>query len=490
MALVALSFLIAACGKDFLEVVPKGNLIAQKYEDHDRLMNGSNFYVFNNISMYLPAAIMGDDVAAEGNLITADGLAQSRALFQWEPDIFIPIPNAFNTENPLFLSKLLGNMYTLNKIISEVEKVPDGSEQQKQALKAEALVSRAFANFLLINYFAKPYAMASAAVDQGFPIITDPDITSTGFTRGSVQEMYDFILNDLQLAIPHLKTNPGFRTRWSKAAAEGFLGKVYLFMGRYPEALDQLKQAFQDLAAMSERPRLYDYNVEFSPGGSFLPIDPIYGPASPFNGITDLTESVVAIMTYDGNNDGNNFGNDFLTLSPRMQSLFAPTDKRLLLYTNLQTDQTPNPGGRIRRFTSPSAFYARIGMELPELYLLKAEAAARMGDLSEAKKDIETFRRHRMPAGDATVPEMVASEEAMLRFIIEERMREFAGLGHRWFDMRRLSVDPIFQGDSPAKHFVFGITGDTTVFTLKAERLTLRLPPVYLKANPHMTDNP
>ncbi|HEY0272534.1 MAG TPA: RagB/SusD family nutrient uptake outer membrane protein [Chitinophaga sp.] len=491
VAFCTLLFITAACKKSFLEVVPKGKLIAQSYEDYDRLMNGSTFYVFNNRSMYLPAALMGDDVAAEGSLVNDDGMAQAKSVFQWDADIFKPIPNQYSTDNPLFLITLLSNMYTLNKIITEVNDASTGTPQQKLELQAEAMVSRAFAHFLLINYFAKPYAAATAGTDPGFPMITTADITANNFKRGTVQEMYDFIIRDITTALPNLNVTPSFRTRWSRAGAEGFLGKVYLFMGKPADALDMLQQSFRDVAGMTSPPQLYDYNVTLAPGGSFLPIDPVYGPNSPFTGITDITESVVAIMTYDGNNDGNNFGNDFLTLSPQAQALFGATDKRLLLYTDKQQDQTPNPGGRIRRFTAPYSFYARIGVELPELYLLKAEAEARTGDLTGAKTDVETLRQHRMPAADAAVPAVVAGDKtALIRFIIDERTREFAGLGQRWFDMRRLSEDPLFQGDPPARHVIYDAAAGNQVFTLLPERLTLRIPQVYLKANPGMEDNP
>ena len=69
------------------------------------------------------------------------------------------------------------------------------------------------------------------------------------------------------------------------------------------------------------------------------------------------------------------------------------------------------------------------------------------------------------------------------------REREFAFTGFRWFDMRRLSVDPLFAGTAYT-HTVYD-PGGNSVYTLKQpERLVLQIPATYLNANPGMQDNP
>lgn len=486
-----LSLATVSCKKSFLEVVPKGKLIAVKYEDYDLLMNGTTFYSSGGVGIWQPAIVMGDEVSAESTQINNPGLEIANALFQWKDDIYFPNPNSFGADNPQFLRSILANMYTLNKIIKEVEGSTGGTAEQKLTVKSQARAVRAFAHFQLINYFAKPYLASTAMNDPGFPIITEPDVTQTDFKRGTVQQMYDFITNELLEAITNLPVQSSFQTRWSKPAAEGFLGKVYLFMGRNAEALTMLNAAFSDIGKMTNPPHLYNYNETFQPGGAFLPFDPIYGYNTPLNNKTDVTESVVTIFSYAGNYDGNGPGNDFLTITPETRALFDPSDLRLNLYTDLQPDQTPNPGGRVRRFIAPNSFISRIGLELPELYLLRAEAKARTNDLAGAKADVEALRQFRMPVANAVVPVAVASDQtSLIRFVIDERIREFAQLGYRWWDMRRLSVDPIFNSQPAAKHNVYTGTGITTEYILKKERLTLRIPNFYLAAHPEMVNNP
>lgn len=494
VAAMMITLTIVSCKKSFLEVVPKGLLVATTFEDYDKLMNYSGFYY--KAGLWQPAMLMGDEISAEGTDYTSSNSnLQARLLFQWEANIFLPSSQMFATpDRPGFLSDVYEELYTLNVIVEGVGNATTGTDAQKKDVKAQALANRAFTQFQLLNYFAKPYNAATANADPGMPIITTAEATRTDFKRGTVQQSYDAVINDLLAAIPDLNVQPALPTRMSKAGAEALLGKVYLFMGKYEDALKQFNDAFTDISRMSHAPRLYNYNQELAPGGSFLPINPQSGPNSPFNSITDLTESVVAKMSYAGGYTGTGYPNEFMTITPQTVALYQPADWRLLFYTNLQKNQSPIPlapgqPARLRKF---GVTYARIGIQLPELYLLRAEAKARNNDLSGAKTDLEELRRNRIPLADAAVPANIAADRtALIRFIIDERTREFAGEGYRWFDMRRLSTDPLFNSQPAAKHVLYGLDGTISqTFTLTPERLTLKIPQPYLAGHPDMADNP
>ena len=61
--------------------------------------------------------------------------------------------------------------------------------------------------------------------------------------------MYDFIIQDLTAAMPDLPVENVIQTRMSRTAAQGILGKVYLFMGKNTDALTQFNAAFTGLAS-------------------------------------------------------------------------------------------------------------------------------------------------------------------------------------------------------------------------------------------------
>ncbi|MNT60300.1 SusD family protein [compost metagenome] len=121
------------------------------------------------------------------------------------------------------------------------------------------------------------------------------------------------------------------------------------------------------------------------------------------------------------------------------------------------------------------------------MYLMRAELKARTQDVAGAKADLETLRAKRM---STNISVNITDPTAMIKFVIDERLREFALQGFRWFDMRRLSVDPIFVGTT-YKHEALSETGNViATFPLKPERFTLRIPQKVLLANPGMNDNP
>lgn len=479
-----------ACKKSFLEVVPKKVNVLTTYSDYNLLMNGSNFYVLGqSLCEFAPFEIMGDEVAADNYAFAATGSYGSivKGLFSWQGNIF---PAA---SEPSFVLSLETNIYSLNVVINGAEALPDGTKQQKLELKSEALAQRAYTNFILVNLFAKPYNSSTAANDPGFPYTTVSNIQGETFERGTVQQSYDQMIADLSAAIPNLNISPAIRTRMSKPAAEALLGRIYLSMNRYNDALTQLNASFSDMGKMSNPPVLYDYNTTFSAGGSFTQTSSSVGPSSPYISTTDLTESLWGVMT-SAVADGNPYPTDPINLTAGTVALFDPTDWRLKFYTNLQRPTSSSsaiiPGGRLHRY---NLVYTRIGIELPDLYLMRAEVEARSGNLGAALQDVLTLRQNRMPAAVSPIPTTITGNQtSLVKFILDERIREFASTGYRWLDMRRLSNDPLFANAPAAQHIYYNddAANTSTSYTLSPSRLTLKIPKYILDQNTGWVDNP
>ncbi|MES2827372.1 MAG: RagB/SusD family nutrient uptake outer membrane protein [Bacteroidota bacterium] len=483
---ILLSTMATSCKKDFLNIVPLGKQVAVTTTDYDLLMNQSDLYISSTTGRWMGVGLMGDDIAAENTFYKSAKLRSQQA-FTWADDIYQA------TDIPFELRDWISNLYTVNKVINEIMASTGGTEQQKKAIQAEAYATRAYIYFQFVNFYGKPYQTATAGTDPAFPIITEADVNATNFTRSSVQQVYDFIITDLTTSIANLPlTNSKGVSRFTKAGAEALLGKVYVFSGKNSEALAVINAAFSDNATLTSPARLYDYNKEFALGGKFLPIGP-YGPAnSPEVNFNDVTESLLAYSSYNGLYNGNGYGTDFVVLSPEARALFSSSDLRLKFYTpNLQSTVV-NPSGRLSKYADYSSPLVKTGLQISELYLLSAECKARLNDLSGAKSDVEILRKSRMPIADATIPGTVSSSQKnLLQYIFDERVREFATQGYRWFDMRRLSVDPILTAPT-FKHVLYNDATftNTTVFTLNPVRLTQKLPPYIMNANPQLTNNP
>lgn len=474
-ALLLFAVALLSCKKDFLEINPKGVLIATKTVEYDALFYG---FTMNRADIH-PAIAMGDELAAIQPNFSTSPLWSQRS-FRWEDDLYDPGVSS-TPEYTLHLSLI----YVYNKVINEVLASTGGTEQQKKALHAEARAFRAWTHFWLVNLYGKPYNASSSATDPGVPIITKADVTETKFTRASVKEVYDFIVAELTEAIPDLPVETTNRFRMSRHAAEGVLGKVYVFMGKYNEALAQLNASVAGMSSSSIPVGLYDYNVTFAPGGIFMPIG-AFGPAQP--SFVDDKESFVSRLT--SNNFASAFFPDVIIIHPQTVALYDSSDLRRNFY------KTTSITGMLRRWGGSS----KIGVDVPDLYLLRAECKARLNDLAGAKQDVETLRKNRIRATDSSgnpnpiveVPSAIATDrKALVKFILEERIREFAVQGHRWFDMRRLSVDPEFSSTVGTTHRLYKADGTVeSTFTLRPERLVLRFPLYVIERTPGMENNP
>lgn len=456
--IILLLAVTASCKKSFLEIKPKGIVIATKTSDYDLLLNNLDLINIGTNAQH----ILGDEIVMKDPSYTGASFREKQ-LYKWDYNIYNPEDDATETLIPV------KGLYLYNKIIGEVLESTEGSETVKKSLQAEALTGRAWTYFLLINYYGKPYNPATAATDPGFPLITKADVNATDYRRASVQAIYDQIVSDLTTAIPNLINNGvQHRIRVSKAAAQGLLAKVYIFMGKYAEALPLLNASISNLTQSSLQTTLYNHNT--------------VNPGFPTT-VNDL-ENVYSKNMANGYLSGSQ---TLVYITPETAALYGPTDFRFTRYF-ANSFTFPNGVKLYRRGSTTVSFW---GVRVPELYLFRAEVKARAEDLTGAVSDLEFLRQNRMPAADAAVPAAAkASKMALLQFIMEERIREFAVTGYRWYDMRRLSVDPLFGNTLNFQHKVYDVSGNVsqTFILNNVDQMVFTMPPKIVAENPNINN--
>src|SRR5690606_318182 len=99
-------FSVSSCKKSFLEIDPKGKLIAKNVRDYDLLLNNNDFLNTGGANAHV---FMADDVAAVEPYFSA-AEPRTQRLFKWEPVIYEKEENAAETES------LLAQIYAYNKI--------------------------------------------------------------------------------------------------------------------------------------------------------------------------------------------------------------------------------------------------------------------------------------------------------------------------------------------------------------------------------------
>lgn len=383
---------MTACNK-FLDVKPKGIVIPDKVSDYQLMLNSRNM----NFSFPTVLLEISDDYYEEFDDLST---APSANAYFWRAGI-----DQNEQADPIAWGPLYNTIYHANVIINNVLKVKDGTEAQRKAVEAEALVIRSDCYFTLLTIFAKAYDPATAAKDPGLPLVTATDVTDKTPQRASVQATIDDLLQSLHRAIPALPLTNLNKHRPTKYAAYGLLARIYLYMQNYAEA-----GKYADLALSADH-TLIDYN-EYVDVWDFPSMD-----------------SNPEVLWQRGSLDY--MLPSMANLQKELSDLYPATDRRktLLMY------ESPVGSGYYAYMAEPGWF--NFGSTFPEMYLTKAEALAR-ADLPAAAMDaVNHLRRHRIDT-DAYAPLTATDKADALQKVLLERRRELALRGQRWMDMKRL----------------------------------------------------
>jgi hypothetical protein len=472
--LVVVLFCQSSCKKEFLEIEPKGSAIARTTTDYEQILNG--LYISR---IETASAFLGDDVAVMQPYFAGASLKTQR-LFRYDERIYDTddVPDEIDGEE-----SYIRRLYLYNKIINEVMDSREGTDAQKRSISAQAKVGRAICNLLFLTDFSKPYNASSAATDLGIPNLTENDVTLKDFTRLSQKQNFEQMTNDLSSAIPDLDVLV-HRRKISKLAAYFFLARVYLIMGNFPDAKVNLDLAFTEVQKSDIPVALYDYTQLLGPNGEWTPVGDFGMPGTLDNPANN--EQVIYNLSANVHSFGS--ANTFLT-TPRVAALWDSQDSRLMLYPkNEFFDVSVFPQGMRRIQFALSG--VEVGAQISDLYLMRAECRARTGELALAVSDVEELRRHRTV--NYRVPTATANnQQSLVRFILDERLREFALTGLRWTDMRRLSVDDIYKDHIDYKHHAYDAEGKiVSTWDLTNNRFALKFGERMLRESNSLQENP
>jgi hypothetical protein len=299
------------------------------------------------------------------------------------------------------------------------------------AIQAQALALRALSYFKMVTFFGAPYTTDTSA--QGVPLILhyEPFLLPT---RNSVGTVYTQVVNDLKAAIP-LAPNFSSSVFLSKYAIEGLLAKVYMYMGDYTDAETTAADVINNSGFSLVTPANY---AAFwaDPGIKTTPVEVMF----------EVNEDV---LTNNGFDDlGGIYINGYSDIycSSQLYNLYSATDVRTqVLIPNATTksgaaaiavNKYPNAGNADR--DNPKV------LRLAEVYLIAAESAARNNDNASALNWLNTLMANRDPAFAGYTD----NGAALIADIVQERRKELAFEGDRFFDMNRLSL-PINRGSNP-----------------------------------------
>ena len=467
---VVVMFFSAGCD-DFLDVAPSSSVSIPTFiEDYENMLYP--FYLKYNANPIL--AVMGDDVYWSKSFYNSwSGNEQFRRAYLWSDEIYD------QTMSNTHWNQQYGMIYTFNKIVDEVRNVPNEAMGNLLVIEAEARAYRALTYFNLVSVYAKPYALANES-DPGIPVIQKNDVTETKRERTPVREVYNFIISDLDSAIKYLPPHPTKASRYQAAGLNviGLKAKVLYHMNEYGRALTELENFFELLATTTSRFN-YSYALFNYENATPSPYDPS-GLPSVYNPVADVEDVMINEYMFDPTKGSLYTGSIAVLASNHLMSLFpADGDRRKeLMLSKIGTD-ADEPDRVIKE-----GHYSNTGISMPDIYLMIAECYARSNRTTEALKYLNELRENRLTP--ATYTELSSSDsQVILRWVLEERIKEFVATGHRWLDMRRLWNDPVGSALIEKTR-----TFDGKTYTLTENRLTVRIPEYVMEFNPGWEQNP
>lgn len=341
-----------------------------------------------------------------------------------------------------FWSSEFKKIFYANVVLDNISKV-SGTVEDKERLEKEAYFVRAYSYFQLVNTYCLPYS--SSNLDAlGLPIKTLPNYEEL-LDRNTLQHTYDFIESDIQKAITlnvSIEQSGRLRTwRANAAAVNALAARFYLAKQEYEKALEYANKAIEN------HPGLVDYNADMYYGMSE---DYVLDSGTP----EESTFTMEYPYTHDNQSDPTdrlNWG-EFIYFRVLYNSRwwYVPSTELLNLYDkdyDLRYQYHIVEGYSYNRgMTKPSYEYPGYiffyksdlpsGPTMGEMYLIKAECSARLGDVSEAINTVnELYAKRTLPG--APLLTATSSDEA-LKVILEERRRELP-FTQRWFDIRRFN---------------------------------------------------
>jgi len=457
LSCLILPFITLSCSEDYITADPNGTgtvLEDNYYQDEDQAFSG------------LVAAydMLGKETRGFENMVTMfNAGSDDHYAGGGGPDDGAGI-HAFShyTIDPgnipsSYWSDYYQGIFRANVLLSKLPGVPM-DESTKDRFAAEAKALRAYFYFQLVRMFGN------------IPLITSPlDATEIySVTQASPAEVYAQIETDLEEAKNVLPSTIDIATqggRFTKGSVQALLGKVYLYDGKNALAAAELAEVngtpggtsiygyhlldnFNDLwdfdnifnsESILETTNTSQSNADWGFWGSGADegnsVNIMVGPRNyvrnntanapdfaPGWSFNVFTEEFYNFMLGDPRFDATIADLKSLEDSGDIQYLHGDQDTGYYLRKFMPLNENATTGGGARELNYQQHVYM---IRLADTYLLEAEALGATGTRAQALLDAVRAR-----VGLTSVP-------ISMQAIMNERRKELAGEGHRWFDLVR-----------------------------------------------------
>jgi len=356
-----------------------------------------------------------------------------------------------------------------------IEEVPADAALRTR-VEGEAHFLRAYAHFELFRFYAGNYDPNGLAM----PYMETPSLEP--HARDNMGDYFTKLLSDITTAKALLPALGADRMRANKIAATGLHARVALYMRNWPEAITHSTEFINalPLASRAEFENIWTdesvAEVAWKLGrntGSRM--GSWYRPQV-VNGAMGSSSWIVSDKLWDSFTEG---ADDVRFTSYLFDIPFLAADGRPSKMVHKYAGYKGDAG-----FGATDENVADIKMlRTAEMYLIRAEARAETGSFTganSAESDINALRAARI---NGYTPVTFGSAAEAITAVINERYKELAFEGHRFWDLKRRGL-PIERAASDAP------STEGRVLPANHFRFTLPIPRPEMLANPLMVQNP
>lgn len=211
-------------------------------------------------SEHLPASTSSKQETTHYNLSSYG--RQDDELFRFEA-----VKSSTSSDTPAALwTSYYNTINTINEVLLAIDNMIEKGEeltQKLRAARAEALLLRSYAHFILVNVFSQAYKNDElSSRDVGVPYVTEPMTkVDTHFDRGNVTETYNKIREDLEAGLKDISDVNYKMPKWhfTIAAAHAYAARFYLYTRQWNKVVEHA-DAVLGTDNVQLLPKLFDYS--------------------------------------------------------------------------------------------------------------------------------------------------------------------------------------------------------------------------------------
>jgi hypothetical protein len=469
--LLAGTFCVTACKKAFLnKIPPTSDPVTQSIKTQNDLADAVNG-MYNAMRQY---TFLGRDIPVLG-----DELADNAYIYGTNSGRYLPEMNytliATNAEANDIWSQGYYSILQANRIIYAASQL--GNTPNINQLKGEAYTARALCYLELVNFFATPYTVNSAA--DGVPLVTTPTFVTGAFVkpaRSSVAAVYSKIISDLDSAYAimpatAISLHAANSEYISKYAAKAIEARAYLYKGDFANARDAaLAVVTGGGYTLTSSTGLVAYWANPAPTSAKL--ETIFELA-----LNSATNNGTNGLDYIYNQSG--YG-DALCYTD-LYNQYSATDARKSLFLTASPTK-PGTVYVVNKYSNVTNSSDKDDVKIiryAEVLLTLAEGYAQTGDNVNALLYVNKVAQQRDPSFIGYAD----TGAALISDILNERRKELAFEGLRFFDLTRTASTITRPAQSNTAATISTIApGDT--------RRILPIPQAEIDANASIKQNP